>query len=1164
MARVRGNVVHDFNIEAYVAKPYDARGVVGLVSDLTLASTWTNSEGDLVCYTGMIVGVETGEVYVLTDKANYNHENSWKELGADPKVQMSVDWDVDGIKLENDAEAPGNSKLYGTNSSGVRGWYDIPTGGTPDAHHLTHEDGGSDEINVEGLSGVLADPQTPIAHALVSGYHTASGLSIGETIRATGPSTFIWSKLQYSDINGAPQSVSDLGLNSTDDLTEGSSNLYYTDTRVNNNVNVAANTSHRNTTSGNPHHVTASEISVADADNYYNGSNVEDVLAELGEINFENGFDRRDEASMPDLAFNTSTRVVTISVKSGSTDYHFWANGKKITKTATETITIPNTTGVYYIYFDDSGVLHYLITTSFDYDLIYKYALVSLVYWNATESTGYMGDERHGVRMSAMTHAYNHKTFGARYQDGLNIEGLTSGGDTYTQTTSGYFWDEDIQHSVTSLSTHSFLYRLGANGEWTITPASDEVSYNDGGSYDVWNEWDGSTWKLTEGTTSTDFWIIFYVAIPNISGQQIFKIIGQGAYANRGDARDAIESEKSRLILDGLPSEEVLFLYATIVKRNGTLVALADGSLYVDFRSSRGATGSGTSSNRAADILVDTTNFDKILSSADTNVQLALETLDDHTHERADITDFAHASTHISGGSDAIPVFTDSNSGLVPASGGGTTNYLRADGSWEEPAKQTYVFENGLTESSGTVHLGGTLTTNTQISTNTSGREFSVVAMNNSGNYSTEFYMRNDLLYLAGYLGGTLGSSTYQKLEIYREYWINIEASDGTGVTRLNVSTAKIEMTDTINNKGAVYNADYSANGVSDDRWIPDYGAVKAYADSVAGINDAPSDGTTYGRKDGAWAAVGSGISSPLTTKGDIWVYTTADARLPVGTNGQILSADSSEPSGLKWIDNDTGVDVTGTPSQYEMTFFADADTIESNDRLKVSFTNPGGVSLLLDMNSNDDSNDTYIQLNDTYTSGSYYSNRLRIAIPADDMSNPYIDFYDKNGGVTLLDFKTNGTRVAYLSSEGKLYVSGNTGIGASPSATYPLYVDGEVYSTSNMRATNFIQTSDRRLKKNIVKLSDPIPVVMQLNPVVYKYRKGEDNLHYGFIAQDVEKVLPDLVSESDFGTKMLSAIDIIAFNTSSIQVHETRIEKLERENKELKAKIKMLEDERS
>lgn len=38
-------------------------------------------------------------------------------------------------------------------------------GGVPALHAVTHEDGGTDEINVGGLSGLLADSQTPLAHA---------------------------------------------------------------------------------------------------------------------------------------------------------------------------------------------------------------------------------------------------------------------------------------------------------------------------------------------------------------------------------------------------------------------------------------------------------------------------------------------------------------------------------------------------------------------------------------------------------------------------------------------------------------------------------------------------------------------------------------------------------------------------------------------------------------------------------------------------------------------------------------------------------------------------------------------------------------------------------------------------------------------------------------
>lgn len=45
----------------------------------------------------------------------------------------------------------------------------------------------------------------------------------------------------------------------------------------------------------------------------------------------------------------------------------------------------------------------------------------------------------------------------------------------------------------------------------------------------------------------------------------------------------------------------------------------------------------------------------------------------------------------------------------------------------------------------------------------------------------------------------------------------------------------------------------------------------------------------------------GTGTASPLTTKGDLWGYSSADTRVPVGTNDQALLADSTNAKGVAW-----------------------------------------------------------------------------------------------------------------------------------------------------------------------------------------------------------------------------------------------------------------------
>ncbi|MDD2707518.1 MAG: hypothetical protein PHV34_05865 [Verrucomicrobiae bacterium] len=67
------------------------------------------------------------------------------------------------------------------------------------------------------------------------------------------------------------------------------------------------------------------------------------------------------------------------------------------------------------------------------------------------------------------------------------------------------------------------------------------------------------------------------------------------------------------------------------------------------------------------------------------------------------------------------------------------------------------------------------------------------------------------------------------------------------------------------------------------------------------------------------WATSG-GFTSPLTTKGDTHVFGASDDRLPIGTDGQILTAASSETLGMKW--DDVPTELPSSPSQGDIIYY--------------------------------------------------------------------------------------------------------------------------------------------------------------------------------------------------------------------------------------------------
>jgi hypothetical protein len=113
--------------------------------------------------------------------------------------------------------------------------------------------------------------------------------------------------------------------------------------------------------------------------------------------------------------------------------------------------------------------------------------------------------------------------------------------------------------------------------------------------------------------------------------------------------------------------------------------------------------------------------------------------------------------------------------------------------------------------------------------------------------------------------------------------------------------------------------------------------------------------GVTITNNSGILTIAASGAAI-LTTKGDLYTYTTTNARLPVGTNGQILYADSTASTGLKWDNAPTGgsgmpYGVASGTNNYTVTI-SGVTSYTDGDTYVVKFTNGNDDDSTININS--------------------------------------------------------------------------------------------------------------------------------------------------------------------------------------------------------------------
>jgi len=122
------------------------------------------------------------------------------------------------------------------------------------------------------------------------------------------------------------------------------------------------------------------------------------------------------------------------------------------------------------------------------------------------------------------------------------------------------------------------------------------------------------------------------------------------------------------------------------------------------------------------------------------------------------------------------------------------------------------------------------------------------------------------------------------------------------------------------------------------------------------------------------------------------------------------------------------------------------------------------------------------------------------------------------------------GSSVWGTSGTSIYYNSGNVGVGVV-SPTYKLHVVGDIYASGDV-----IMFSDERKKTNIEVISNALEKVLQMRGVTFKKLDDGNRRHSGIIAQDVEKVLPEVVYTAEDGTKSVAYGNMIGIIIEAIK----------------------------
>ena len=284
------------------------------------------------------------------------------------------------------------------------------------------------------------------------------------------------------------------------------------------------------------------------------------LAAEMAATKEPTGF---PDASTTTISVVDGTRTFTIAPTGASFDVY--VNGIKFTKTS-ESVTFTDTEGLWFFYYNTSGVL----VASQTVWTFTNGAPVALLYWDATNNVSLdLADERHGSTMDWATHQYLHTTVGTRFGSGLAASGYVINSAVNANVRfafdAGSIYDEDLKITIgaqTEPAQIPVFYRDGLAGMWRRAAATDYPYLTTGTGRIAYNLDTAGTWSQAE-VTNGDF-AAYWIFATNGANYPIISIQGQRQDISLANAQNNNLYES--LAFGTLPYAEMKLLYRVIVQ----------------------------------------------------------------------------------------------------------------------------------------------------------------------------------------------------------------------------------------------------------------------------------------------------------------------------------------------------------------------------------------------------------------------------------------------------------------------------------------------------------------------------------------------------------------------------------------------------------------------